>query len=186
MPEKTHRTALALVPPESAWGPIQDIRHRHDRQVQRWPPHLNLLYPFRPLTDFQTITPGLTEVCAHLEPLTITLAEFRFFRHASGRCTLWLAPEPLKPVRHLQQTIQALFPDCIDLSRFSAGYTPHLSVGQFNTVAACRQVAAELQAAWQPLTFILAEISLLERLGEAPFTVAQQILLDGPLRPVRQ
>ncbi len=56
----------------------------------------------------------------------------------------------MEQVRRLQQAIQSIFPDCNDLSRFSAGYTPHLSVGQFNTIAACQKVAAELQAAWHP------------------------------------
>ncbi len=120
------------------------------------------------------------DVCARPEPLTIPLAAFRFFRHASGRCTPWLAPEPLEPVCHLRQAIQAAFLDCHEPSRFWAGYTPHLSVGQFNTVAACRQLAAELQAAWQPRTLTLTEVSLLARQGDSPFVVAQQILLgDG-------
>ncbi len=56
----------------------------------------------------------------------------------------------MEMVRHLQRKIQTIFPDCDDLSGFPAGYTPHLSVGQCNTIAACQKVAAELQAAWHP------------------------------------
>jgi hypothetical protein len=48
MPGLTHHTVIAVVPPEQVWGPIQDIRRRHDRQhIRRWMPHVNLLYPFR-------------------------------------------------------------------------------------------------------------------------------------------
>jgi hypothetical protein len=46
MSSKTHQTVVAVVPPQEAWGPIQAIRERHARQLRRWPPHLNLLYPF--------------------------------------------------------------------------------------------------------------------------------------------
>ena len=40
---KTHRTAVAVVPPRGVWGTIQAIRERHDRQVRCWPPPVNLL-----------------------------------------------------------------------------------------------------------------------------------------------
>jgi 2'-5' RNA ligase len=170
---------LALLPPASSWGPIQAIRQRYDRQVLRWPPHINAVYPFRPLVDFPSAAAAITEVSAGQEPLTVTLAEFRFFRHASGRCTLWLASEPQEQVRRLQQALQVIFPDCKDLSRFSSGFTPHLSVGQFGTVVGCQRVATELQAAWQPITFSLAEVSLLARQGDAPFVVERRIILGA-------
>src|SRR5262245_33290170 len=94
----THLTAVAAVPPEAVWGPIQDIRRQYDRQFRRWMPHVNLLYPFRPRPDFPPGAEGLTATCRGVGPFEVTLAEFRFFRHGSGRCTLWLAPEPAEEV----------------------------------------------------------------------------------------
>jgi hypothetical protein len=40
MPSKSHLTAIAVIPPEEVWGPIQAIREAHDRQVWRWPSHI--------------------------------------------------------------------------------------------------------------------------------------------------
>jgi 2'-5' RNA ligase len=70
-------------------------------------PHIYLLYPFRPLAEFATVLPTLAAACASIEPFAVTLGEFRFFRHGSGRCTLWLAPEPAEALRHLQAALQA-------------------------------------------------------------------------------
>jgi 2'-5' RNA ligase len=171
MPAKTHHTAVAVVPPEGIWEPIQAIRRRHDRQIHRWMPHINLLYPFRPRTQFAEITPTLVAACATAQPFGITLGEFRFFRHGSGRCTLWLVPEPAEPLRHLQAALQSAFSDCDELSQFPAGFTPHLSVGQFASLRECERMREQLQATWKPITFTLAEVCLLAREGESPFVV---------------
>jgi hypothetical protein len=68
---KTHHTAV--VPPEGVWEPIQAIRRRHDRQVHRWMPHCNLLYPFRHREEFPAILPALRGACASVAPFTVSL-----------------------------------------------------------------------------------------------------------------
>jgi len=177
MAGKTHHTAVAIVPPEEAWEPIQAIRRQHDRQIHRWMPHINLLYPFRPQEEFEAITPTLVAACVVIEPFVITLGEFRFFQHGSGRCTLWLAPKPAEALQRLQTALQAVCPDCDDLSRFPAGFTPHLSVGQFPARRDCEQVREQLQATWQPISFLLSEAALLGREPDGPFRIVQRIPL---------
>jgi 2'-5' RNA ligase len=174
---KTYQSALAVVPPEAVWEPIQVIRRRHDRQVHRWPPHINLLYPFLPRLDFSSAASRLIVACSAGRPFSVTLAAFRLFRHGSGPCTLWLAPEPAENLRQLQAALQAAFPDCDDLGRFPAGYTPHLSVGQVASVADCQRVREQLQAAWQPLVFLLTEVALLAREVDGPFCIEQRVPL---------
>jgi 2'-5' RNA ligase len=180
MATKTHHTAVAVVPPEAVWEPIQAIRRRYDRQINRWMPHVNLLYPFRPRSDFDTAARLLAEACRTIDPFTITLAEFRFFRHGSGRCTLWLAPEPADELRRLQAVLQVAFPDCDDLSNFPAGFTPHLSVGQFASAAECERTREQLQASWEAISFVLAEVVVLARSGDAPFVIERRVPLLLP------
>ena len=118
MPAKTQHTAVAAVPPEGVWEPTQAIRRRHGRQVRRWMPHCNLLDPFRRREGFSAILPALGGACAFIAPFAVSLSEFRHVRRGSGRCTLWLAPEPAEALRRLQAALQAAFPDCDDLGRF--------------------------------------------------------------------
>jgi 2'-5' RNA ligase len=177
---KTHHTAAAVVPPEEVWEPVQAIRRRHDRQIRRWPPHCNLLYPFRRQAEFPALAPALRTACAALAPFSVSLGEFRLFRHGSGRCTLWLAPEPAEALRRLQAALQAVCPDCEDLGRFPDGFTPHLSVGQFPTLRDCERARERLQAGWRPISFVLNDVALLARDPDGPFRRTQRVTLGGP------
>jgi RNA 2',3'-cyclic 3'-phosphodiesterase len=180
MPARTHRSAVAVLPPEGVWEPIQAIRRQYDRQVHRWMPHINLLYPFYPHPLVPAAAEAVAKVTAALAPFRLTLAEFRSFRHPSGRCTLWLAPEPAEALRRLQSALQRQFPDCDEQSRFPAGFTPHLSVGQFASAAECEGVRAQLQASWPALPFDVTDVALLHRGGDAPFVVGRRVALAGP------
>jgi 2'-5' RNA ligase len=107
------------------------------------------------------------------------LSELRSFCHASGRCTLWLAPEPAEALRRLQAALQAAFPDCAELRRFPAGFTPHLSVGQFPSLGDCERARGQLQARWQPVRFALSEVATLAREGDRAFRIAVRIMLGA-------
>ena len=180
MPPKTHRTAVVAIPPPAVWEPIQAIRRQHDRNVQRWMPHITLLYPFMPHEQFGAALPGLTEAVRHIAPFQVTLATFRSFTHAFGKATLWLEPEPRHALVTLQAALQAVFPAYDEQSRFAAGFTPHLSVGQAASPVARQHLLSVLQAAWQPVQFTLTAIMLIWRAAEGPFEVAHAIPLGGP------
>src|SRR5262249_22586144 len=47
-----YRSAVVLIPPAEVRTPIQAIRTRHDRHLDRWMPHINLLYGFIPRQHF--------------------------------------------------------------------------------------------------------------------------------------
>lgn len=184
-PRKTHHTAVVLIPPPSTWPPIQAIRKRYDRQVRRWMPHINLLYPFRPPEAWPALLKSIAERIRPLLPFTVRLSEIRYFRHRSGRCTLWLAPEPRETLDALQQALLAVVPDCDDVRRFRGGFTPHLSIGQAPDAATCVALQRTLQAQWQPLIFDVTHVSLIWR--KAPpddvFRVGWEIGPDG-IQPV--
>lgn len=182
---KTHHTAVVVIPPEALWPPIQAIRERHDRQVRRWMPHINLLYPFRPTEAWPELLEPMAERVRPLLPFTVRLAEIRYFRHPSGRCTLWLAPEPAEALDALQRALLAVAPECDDVRRHRGGFTPHLSIGQAPDAATCVALQRALQQQWDPLTFPVTHVSLIWR--HAPpddvFRVGWEVGLEG-VRPV--
>jgi 2'-5' RNA ligase len=163
MANKTPMTALVLIPPESAWEPIQAIRRTHDRQVRRWMPHITLLYPFLPRSRFDELEPSLRRACEDTEPFEIELREFRHFRHGPQGFTLWLSPEPGECLGALHARLLAAVPECDDTTRFPAGFTPHLSVGQVRGADRSALLETELQETWTPLSFEATEVCLVWR-----------------------
>lgn len=179
MREKTHTTAVVLIPPAELWPPIQAIRQQYDRHFRRWMPHITLLYPFRPRATFEGLAPAFAQVCGALAPFAVELADIQVFRHRREHYTLWLAPEPKDPLRQLQAALGGVVPDCDDVLRHRHGFTPHLSIGQIQGETEMAHLRQALQASWRPLTFTVQAISLIWR-GEPPedvFRVAQHVLL---------
>lgn len=158
---KTPTTAVVLIPPEAVWEPIQEIRRRRDRHVDRWMPHVTLLYPFRPPDAFPVTIAALEAARRDLAPFDLALARPRFFDHG-GSFTVWLEPEPKEPLVALQQALLAAAPGCDDVNRYESGFTPHLSVGQARSREELDEFLAEL-ASWAPLRFLADSAALIRR-----------------------
>ena len=94
MPTKTHTTAVVLIPPEAIQPPIQAIRRVHDRNFQRWMPHITLLYPFAPRQDFQDIIPALAKSAQQTTPFSITFGIFSMLFVTENRAHFSLFPNP--------------------------------------------------------------------------------------------
>ena len=174
MPNKTHTTAVVLIPPESVQSPIQDIRRIHDRNFVRWMPHITLLYPFAERNDFIDVIPALEKAAQQVSPFCVELARFDAFRHRKS-CTMFLVPEPEDEIVRLHNTLMMHLPDYDDTARFAGGFHPHLSVGQFQH----RSLHAEqnrLQTEWQSVGCEMEAISLIYRSPETDdrFVVAER------------
>src|SRR5262245_25790058 len=150
MPVKTYHTAVVAMPPPEVWEPLQAIRRQHDRNVHRWMPHITLLYPFMPREHFDEALPRLLEIGRQSTAFQVALTTFRAFTHAFGKATIWLAPEPRQALVTLQAALQAAFPAYDEQSRFSTGFTPHLSVGQASSPRSRQHLLETLRASWPP------------------------------------
>ena len=176
MPSKTHTTAVVLIPPEAVQPSIQAIRQVHDRNFERWMPHITLLYPFAPRHDFGDITSALTKVAQQVSPFSVQLARFDAFQHRKS-CTMFLVPEPADEIVQLHDALIQQLPDYDDTARFAGGFHPHLSVGQFQH-RSVRTEQQRLQTEWEPILCEVEAISLIYRSPETGerFVVAEQFL----------
>ena len=174
MPSKTYTTAVVLIPPENVQPPIQAIRRIHDRNFERWMPHITLLYPFAERSDFTEITPALAKAAQQAPPFSVELTRFDAFRHRKS-CTMFLVPKPEDGIIRLHSVLLQHLPDYDDTARFAGGFHPHLSVGQFQH-RSLQTEQQRLQTEWQPIACEMKAISLIYRSPETDdrFVVAEQ------------
>jgi 2'-5' RNA ligase len=140
-------------------------------------PHITLIYPFRPVAEFEALNQPLVEACGGLEPFDVALAEFRTFRHRRDNYTMWLRPEPEAPLAALHAILQGAVDPLVNIERDQRSFQPHLSVGQVRGKSKMNTLVTELQAKWKPVRFGVQDVSLIYR-NEPPddgFRVAETI-----------
>ena len=72
------KTSLAILPPRRLWDEIQCQRVFNDKGFVRWPPHINLLYPFRRDTGstFRDAAQAATDALSQTLPFKVFLQNF--------------------------------------------------------------------------------------------------------------
>ena len=177
---KVYTSAVVIIPPEEKWAPIQEIRQRYDRQINRWMPHITLLYPFRPENEYTRLEKEFSEKCNHIRPFEISLKNFNYFSHGKERYTIWLDPEQNDLIVNLQAELLKIVPDCNDLNKFKKGFRPHLSFGQIIGKDKLNEVINGLQKNWNDIEFLLNQIYFISRIDNktSKFEIIKQISLQ--------
>ena len=131
---KDHKSSVCVIPPLELQGSIQALRQVHDKQINRWPPHINMLYPFVPFSQFKgKVLETLTHLGAQTKPFKLVFAEFGYFTHGKKSATVWLKPVtvPGNALQALEEALVQAFPQYNDLMERAEVFSPHLTIGQF-------------------------------------------------------
>ncbi len=160
---KVDSTAVVIIPPEEIWSTIQDVRKMYDSYIHRVMPHITLLYPFKPQSDFSKLESLFSTICKKIELFDICLHKFKYFHHGKQEYTIYLDPEPQNLITHLQYKILEIVPDCNDVALYKSGFIPHLSVGQFDRKDNLKAALKNLQNNWSPLKFKMTSIYFIAR-----------------------
>jgi len=175
---KVYTSAIVIIPPEDKWNQIQEIRKQYDRQINRWMPHITLLYPFLPKSIFTAFEKQFSSLCKEIPAFEIILSSFKSFNHGHQKFTIWLEPEPKSLIIDLQSKLLKIVPECNDVNLYKGGFTPHLSVGQIKGRKKLKDAIKTLQNSWKELKFTLSSIYLISREQDksAKFHIQKQIL----------
>lgn len=171
-------TALAIVPPAEeveCWDKLQSIRYKlQDKGYYRWPPHINLLYPFVESDLFPLVLPQIADAIKDISPFSLTLERFGTFGgKRKGVC--WLNPTPTEPIHCLYRAV-------CESSRIEIRrqFQPHLTVSHYHSVNEAKAVALEEEPDWEAITFHVRYLYALRRDGpNGQYYVACQIPLQG-------
>jgi 2'-5' RNA ligase len=179
--KKEYTSACVIIPPEDKWEQIQLIRKNYDRQINRWMPHINLLYPFYSKDLFYELERKFTKICRRVNPFKISFNKFKYFQHRHQNYTMWLNPEPKELVIQLQKKLLEIVPDCNDVNRHKGGFKPHLSVGQVKGKENLLETINKIQNSWNELKFEVSSIYFISRENDkfSKFKVIKKILLKS-------
>jgi len=183
--ELDHKSAVCFVPPRELWDdPIQEIRCFNDKAFVRWPPHINLLYPFWKDTgdNFAEAARKLRRCLETLLPFRIAFENFSLFNHGNT-CTVWLEPRS-ENLQDLQMTLTEAFPECHHLSndpsRDIHEFVPHLAIGQWPNERLAREAITRLSMNFKPMEMQLDHVVILHRRAhQTPFEFKVKIPLGA-------
>ena len=74
-----HQSALAIILPNQFSQLVQSIREKYDRTYERWPPHINLFYPFYKEIDLENCAGEIFNCLSSFEPFEANLIKLNSF-----------------------------------------------------------------------------------------------------------
>mmetsp|Transcript_39707 Transcript_39707/g.73586 ORF Transcript_39707/g.73586 Transcript_39707/m.73586 type:complete len:1013 (+) Transcript_39707:68-3106(+) len=166
----TNTSAVVVLPPESTWAKIDEIRQRFDPSFGRWMPHINMIYGFLAEEHFPVAAMAMEKVMRQHGPLEVRLDELAIFEHGRSASLVAIPSCGSEALRTLQADLGALFPACTDQARHD--FNPHLTLGKFDTTEEAQRCREEVEPSWTPFTFIVDEVALIARSDDRPFSAS--------------
>ncbi|UJR14808.1 hypothetical protein I4U23_001795 [Adineta vaga] len=182
----SHRSALVILPSTDHWSMIDNYRQQYDPSYNRWPPHVNVLWPFFDLNGCEDDEENI------LLPLRLLLSKFGSFDAEVNEidtfvennvCFMKMNNKSRSKVQELYEAVKQLFPQCCTNKRNA--YNPHMTIAQFDSTEKRIQAMPTLTLE-SSFTFPVQYLYILQRPLDddtTPFRIAYQLPLGSILQP---
>ncbi|KAK3192591.1 hypothetical protein K4F52_001390 [Lecanicillium sp. MT-2017a] len=161
----SHDTALCLIPPQNLWPAINRLRSLNDKAYGKWPPHINLVYPF----VHPSALPAAADILSQLD-----LSEYNGSRIIVDGADAFVHNKYntlyLKPQVGSEHDIPAL----VNTLRRTFGwepqptFQPHLTVGQSEDPESdTHKFLLKKARLLTPVSWDLAQLAIMRREDEA-------------------
>jgi poly(A) polymerase Pap1/endonuclease/exonuclease/phosphatase family metal-dependent hydrolase/2'-5' RNA ligase/uncharacterized protein (UPF0248 family) len=182
--DKTHESAIVILPPKEVADSVQPFRREFDKGYERWPAHLNLVYPCISMADCQQykLPYRTAKALQDLPPFQLKFTGFSILEHKVG-CTVCIdiEDEPAGSLATLQSRLTDVMPYCDDVRKAGGldGFRPHITVAQMPSVSAAHSAIEAFQSDFVSKTVTLSSVQLLSRENAPVFRVVHDIPLGS-------
>jgi poly(A) polymerase Pap1/uncharacterized protein (UPF0248 family)/endonuclease/exonuclease/phosphatase family metal-dependent hydrolase len=130
MSTSSYDTALCIVPPQDKCSELDSLRSLYDKGYEKWPPHINLLYPFVAPENLERavsqIESHLNSDISNIEVPKVTLDKTGHFKHRNNS-TIFLC-ETVDPTQSALATIRSAVIRALGQTLNVCNF--HLTIGQ--------------------------------------------------------
>ncbi|CAM4891747.1 unnamed protein product [Rotaria socialis] len=183
----SHRSAVAILPTLNTWPLIDPYRQQYDPSFDRWPPHINLLWPFFDLTDCEedqeNILLQLRRLLCQYESFSAGIDQIDSFVE-NKTIYMKLNQQSENHVKKLHAQLIKLFPQLS--GNHKNRYNPSMTIGYFDTDEKFKQAKSSLILN-ESFQFPVHYVYILQRSLDndtEPFHIAYQLPLGSVLPPI--
>ncbi|KAI1426900.1 hypothetical protein F5Y12DRAFT_783695 [Xylaria sp. FL1777] len=129
LPIDSHDTALCVIPPKRFWPLFNGLRSLYDKAYEKWPPHINLVYPFVRVENLSRASETITSVASQisLDSVKIRLNAADVFSHRHDN-TIFIYDNDEERTARLYDLRQAALSALGHTSTIN--YPMHMTIGQ--------------------------------------------------------
>jgi 2'-5' RNA ligase len=157
-------SALVVLIPE-AENLVKSFRDQYDPfAAAGFPAHVTILYPFKSPDELTAeVITTLQDLISRQPSFQVSFREFQGFPD-----TLYLAPLPAEPFRHLTEVIVDRYPDTPPYAGAFAEIVPHLTVAKVSDIRTLDKIAEEFREVARrklPISARVNVVSLMDNLS---------------------
>ncbi len=167
-------TALTLVFPQDTHQKINQIRSIHDQAYNRWFPHINFLFPFVPVDQFDEIVNRLAHL-NNFDSFELNMNSIGYFNHKLVT-NFHLKAENDSNLQKLFKIIREALPE---IKCKHDVFHPHLTLGQFpkNEIDQRKRELESWLGSGIKITVDRIQLINRDKTNGTPFEINREILL---------